>query len=141
MFLKVFGGRKWTLGSLGGSSSSVDTSGFKRVASLGVNTGKLRKKKSLTSLAVIRVRLFSIKIYWNVFKSVFKNCVFRRIAVLNPKQVCHLKYLVNALGKAHRWNQNIHSRKVKRLPKKLIGLKQTFQMQLLAPVTSKKLLF
>lgn len=60
---QVFGGRKWTLGSLGGSSSSVDTSGFKRVASLGVNTGKLRKKKSLTSLAVIRVS----KIYFIIF--------------------------------------------------------------------------
>ncbi|XP_035226303.1 1-phosphatidylinositol 4,5-bisphosphate phosphodiesterase epsilon-1-like isoform X2 [Stegodyphus dumicola] len=52
--IKIFGGRKWTLDSLGGSSSSMDTSGFKRVASFGVNSGKLRKKKSQTSLAAIR---------------------------------------------------------------------------------------
>ncbi|GIY69208.1 hypothetical protein CDAR_370871 [Caerostris darwini] len=51
--IQVFGGRKWTLGSVG-SSSSMDTSGFKRVASFGVSTGKLRKKKSQTSLAAIR---------------------------------------------------------------------------------------
>ncbi|KAG8182202.1 hypothetical protein JTE90_004139 [Oedothorax gibbosus] len=51
--IQVFGGRKWTLGSVG-SSTSMDASGFKRVASFGVSTGKLRKKKSQTSLAAIR---------------------------------------------------------------------------------------
>ncbi|XP_023235323.1 uncharacterized protein LOC111634715 isoform X2 [Centruroides sculpturatus] len=54
--IKVFGGRKWTLGSLGSSCSSMDVSlpGFKRASSFGVGTTKLRKKKSTTSLAAIR---------------------------------------------------------------------------------------
>ena len=58
-FYQAFGGRKWTLDHLGGSNTSVDMSGFKRVASLGVTAARLKKKKSLTQLAIIRVRNFS----------------------------------------------------------------------------------
>ncbi|XP_077501808.1 uncharacterized protein LOC144112865 isoform X2 [Amblyomma americanum] len=53
--IKVFGGRKWTLNSLGSSSSVESTSSaFKRASSFGMSTTKLRKKKSSTSLATVR---------------------------------------------------------------------------------------
>ncbi|XP_077544076.1 uncharacterized protein LOC144156122 [Haemaphysalis longicornis] len=53
--IKVFGGRKWTLSSLGSSSSVESTSSaFKRASSFGMSTTKLRKKKSSTSLATVR---------------------------------------------------------------------------------------
>lgn len=54
--IKVFGGRKWTLESLGGSSSSMDVSlsTFKRASSFGVSTGRMRKKKTSTSLSALR---------------------------------------------------------------------------------------
>nr|XP_054933838.1 1-phosphatidylinositol 4,5-bisphosphate phosphodiesterase epsilon-1-like [Dermacentor andersoni] len=53
--MQVFGGRKWTLNSLGSSSSVESTSSaFKRASSFGMSTTKLRKKKSSTSLATVR---------------------------------------------------------------------------------------
>ncbi|XP_023223275.1 1-phosphatidylinositol 4,5-bisphosphate phosphodiesterase epsilon-1-like isoform X2 [Centruroides sculpturatus] len=52
--IKVFGGRKWTLGSFGSSCSSMDTSGFKRASSFGMGASKLRKKKSSSSLGAIK---------------------------------------------------------------------------------------
>ncbi|XP_064469144.1 uncharacterized protein LOC135383352 [Ornithodoros turicata] len=53
--IKVFGGRKWTLSSLGSSSSVESTSSaFKRASSFGMSTTKLRKKKSSSSLAAVR---------------------------------------------------------------------------------------
>ncbi|XP_022238999.1 1-phosphatidylinositol 4,5-bisphosphate phosphodiesterase epsilon-1-like [Limulus polyphemus] len=54
--IKVFGGRKWTLNSLGGSSSSMETSmsAFKRASSFGMPTGKIRKKKSSSSLTTVQ---------------------------------------------------------------------------------------
>ncbi|GAB6024048.1 hypothetical protein CHUAL_008768 [Chamberlinius hualienensis] len=54
--IKVFGGRKWTLESLGSMSSVTDipSSSFRRAASFGVSTGKFSKKKSQTALQVIK---------------------------------------------------------------------------------------
>ncbi|KAG1665245.1 1-phosphatidylinositol 4,5-bisphosphate phosphodiesterase epsilon-1 [Nymphon striatum] len=57
--IKVFGGRKWTLGGAGGSGSNLLSSEvgghcFKRAASLGMSTNKFRKKKSSGTLNLVR---------------------------------------------------------------------------------------
>ncbi|CAM1326028.1 PLCE1 (predicted) [Pycnogonum litorale] len=57
--IKVFGGRKWTLGGVGGSGSNllsaeIGCHGFKRAASLGMSTNKFRKKKSSGNLNLVK---------------------------------------------------------------------------------------